>query len=63
MNVLEWGKTISPENLEALRRGDVFVLLSKEGRPYSEVAMDTAGKLWERPISEPRPDHVAEARP
>jgi hypothetical protein len=50
---LHWGENISPENRELMRKGEIFVLLDKNGKPYSEVLVDSYDQIRERKILAP----------
>lgn len=46
----EWGKNLTPEQMEALRNGEVFVLLSAEGKPLKRILMDSYNQIREREL-------------
>ncbi len=45
---LRWGKDLSLGQMKALRKGEVFILLGKDGKPHSRVLMDSYGTIRER---------------
>ena len=49
---LEWGKDLTSEQMETLKRGEIFILLGKDGKPHSEILMDSYNQIRERTIKE-----------
>ena len=47
---LEWGKDLTPAQMRALRKGEVFVLLSAEGKPLKRILMDSYNQMREREL-------------
>jgi hypothetical protein len=45
---LDWGRSLSHEEMHALQDGEVFILLGKDGKPYSQLLMDSYGEIRER---------------
>ena len=45
---LPWGKDISPDDMNSMKNGEIFTLLTSDGRPYSEVLMDSYDVIRER---------------
>ena len=48
--ILEWGKDIPPETMQALRDGETATLNDAEGKPHSTILMDHYGTIRERQI-------------
>ena len=55
---LEWEKDLTIEQMEALKKGEVFHLLDKEGNPHSTILMDSYNQIRQRSIEyqAPTPD-------
>jgi len=53
---LTWGKDLNPEQKKALRKGEVFTLLGKDGKPYSKVLMDSYDQIRERNLRQEQPE-------
>ena len=47
---LEWGRKLSEENRQLLKKGEMFTLLDEKGVPYSTVLMDSYNQIRERRI-------------
>lgn len=47
----EWGKDLTPEQMEALRKGEVFVLLAADGKPTKRILMDSYNQIRERDLN------------
>lgn len=47
---LEWEKDLTPEQMKALKKGEVFVLLGKDGSPHSRILMDSYNQIREKKI-------------
>lgn len=47
---LEWGKSLTPEQKDALRGGEIFTLLDRNGDPHSRVLMDSYDQTRQGPI-------------
>jgi hypothetical protein len=48
----EWGKNLTPEQMDALRGGEIFVLLGQDGKPCSTVLMDSYNQIREKVLAE-----------
>ena len=44
---LEWGKDLTPGQIQALREGEVFTLIDEDEKPYSLVLMDSYDQIRE----------------
>ena len=44
---LEWGKDLTPKQMEALRKGEAFILLDKNKVPYRRILMDSYNQIRE----------------
>lgn len=51
----EWGKDLTPEQMKALRKGEVFVLLGADGEPFKRILMDSYNQIRERNFRGPQP--------
>ncbi len=49
-----WGADLTPDEMQALREGEILILLGEEGRPHSELLMDNYGLIRERATPEAR---------
>jgi hypothetical protein len=49
----EYGADLGPERMEALRRGEIFTLLDREGRPWQRILMDSYDQLRAGSLDEP----------
>ena len=47
---LEWGKDLTPKQMKALRKGECFKLLDKDGKPYKMILMDSYNTIREKAI-------------
>jgi hypothetical protein len=45
---LEWGKDLTPKQMKALRKGEVFVLLGEDGKPLKRILMDSYNMIREK---------------
>jgi len=54
---VEWGKDLTPEQMKALKKGEIFILLKKDGKPHSEILMDSYNQIRERAIKEKDETH------
>jgi len=52
---LTWGKDLSSKQMKALREREVFILLGEDGKPYSQVLMDSCGQIRERNLRKKQP--------
>jgi hypothetical protein len=52
---VEFGADLGPERMEALRRGEIFTLLDREGRPLKRILMDSYDQLRASEIDNPSP--------
>lgn len=48
---LEWEADLTPEQMEALRKGEIFVLLEQDGSPHSRILMDSYNQIREKRIN------------
>lgn len=48
---LEWGKDLTPKQMKALRKGEVFILMDKDGYAHSRVLMDSYNQIRERLVT------------
>ncbi len=48
----EWGKNLTPEQMDALRSHEIFTLLDADGKPVFKILMDSYGTIREKPITE-----------
>lgn len=51
----EWGKDLTPKQMKALRKGEVFVLLGEDGKPFKRILMDSYNQIRERNLRKPQP--------
>ncbi|MCK4792091.1 MAG: hypothetical protein KAV87_50650 [Desulfobacteraceae bacterium] len=49
----EWGKDLTPKQMKALRKGEVFVLLGEDGKPSKRILMDSYNQIRERDLNSP----------
>ena len=47
----EWGKNLTPKQMRALRKGEVFVLLAEDGKPFKRILMDSYNQIRERDLN------------
>lgn len=47
---LQWGKNLTNEERDALRDGEIFMLLDERGNPHSHIIMDSYGQIREGKI-------------
>lgn len=47
---LDWGKDLSPAEITALEDGEIFTLLSEDGKLFSAVLKDSYGRIREQKI-------------
>ena len=47
----EWEKNLTPEQMEALRSGEVFILLGADGKPFKRILMDSYNTIRERDLN------------
>jgi hypothetical protein len=47
---LEWGKDLTPKQMKALRKGEVFKFLDKDGKPFKMILMDSHNVIREKAI-------------
>ena len=47
---LDWGKDLTEEQMESLRKGEIFILLEEDGTRHSEVLMDSYNEIREGAI-------------
>lgn len=52
----EWGKDLTLKQMRSLRKGEVFILLGEDGKPYSRVLMDSYNQIRERNLRKPQPE-------
>lgn len=52
---LEWGKNLTPKQMKALKKGEVFVLLGKDGKRLKRILMDSYNQIRERDLTKPQP--------
>ncbi len=45
-----WGKDLTRRQMKALRKGEVFKLLNKDGVPFKTILMDSYNMLREKAI-------------
>jgi len=57
-----WGKILTQEQIKALKKGEMFTLLGKDGEPYSEVFMDSYNQIREQRIEKERSDQKGTKR-
>ena len=50
---INWGEDLSPETMEAMADGELFMLLDDNGLPYRYVARDSFGEIREKKATEP----------
>ena len=48
---IEWGKDLTRRQMKALRKGEVFKLLNKDGKPFKMILMDSYNMLREKAIT------------
>lgn len=48
---VDWGKDLPAETMEALRGGEVFILLGPDGQPHCSLLMDSYDTIREGPWS------------
>jgi len=46
----KWGEDLTPLQIRALKKGEVFVLLGKNGKPHSRILMDSYNQIRERHV-------------
>lgn len=44
---LVWGKNLTKEQLGSMEKGEIFILMGKNGEPFSEVLKDSYGQTRE----------------
>lgn len=52
---LEWGKDLTPKQMKALKKGEVFILLGEDGKPHCRILMDSYNQIRERNLRKPQP--------
>lgn len=49
---VESGRPLTPEEMQALRAGEILTVLSEDRSPYSRLLMDSYGTIREQPTQE-----------
>ena len=52
---LTWDKDLTSKQMDALKKGEVFILLGEDGKPYSRVLMDSYDQIRERNLRQKQP--------
>lgn len=47
---IKLGKDLTPKQMKALRKGEVFKILGKNGKPFKMILMDSYNMLREKAI-------------
>jgi len=45
---LVWGQSLTKEQMNSLRQGEIFILLDEDGEQHAEVLMDSYDNIRER---------------
>ena len=53
---IKWGKDLTRRQMKALRKGEAFVLLGKDGKPLKRILMDSYNMLRERKLRGSQPN-------
>jgi len=53
---IKWEADLTSEQMKALKKGEVFILLGEDSKPHYRILMNSYNEIWQKNLRGPQPE-------